>query len=371
MRRSRLFLAAASALLAFAGCRKPEITTYTAPKDAAPAIAAHADVSTNTGRSAPPAIRWQLPLGWQDQGATGQRLGNILVTGPDNQRAEMTVTRFEGDVGGELANVNRWRAQLQLPPIGENDFGQILRHVDLPTGHVHQVDIVSDGPLTGGAHKTRTLVAWLPQQDVTWFFKLTGDDPLVASQRDAFAAFLRSVEFSAPSASSLPPDHPPIPAGSDVSAPPLQNAGGSMAGASLPAGTVTESSALIWTAPSGWTEKPLGPVRKGSFAVGSADLSITAFPGATGGLLANINRWRGEVQLSPIAESDLAANTQTITHDEFTFTVVDLAGPSRRTLGAILPHGADTYFFKLTGENAAVAAAKDEFLAFLATVKTR
>jgi len=371
MRRSRLLLAAAILALGIAGCRKPEITVYTAPKDTPSAVPAHAAVSTNAAHTAPPAIRWQLPAGWQDQGTTGSRLGNILVTGPDNQRAEMTVTRFEGDGGGELANVNRWRNQLQLPPIDEDELGQILRHVDLPAGHVHQVDLVSDAPISGGAHKTRTLVAWLPQQEVTWFFKLTGDDPLVDSQRDAFAAFLRSVEFFASSASSLPADHPPITGAPDVSTPPIQASGNSMAGAALPAGTVTESSALVWTAPSSWTAKPLGPVRKGSFAVGTADLSITAFPGATGGLLANINRWRGEVQLAPIGEADIATNTQTITHGAFTFTVVDLEGSSRRTLGAILPYGADTYFFKLTGENAAVAAAKDEFLAFLATVKTR
>lgn len=155
-----------------------------------------------------------------------------------------------------------------------------------------------------------------------------------------------------------------------------------MAGASLPAAALSSSNALNWTAPAGWIEKPLGPVRKGSFTVRDAngteaDLSITAFPGAVGGLLANLNRWRGELQLAPIAEADLAANTTVIAppSSPLRFTLVDFAGTPAstptRTLGAILPVGGDTYFFKLKGPDATVAAAKADFLAFLATVKTR
>ena len=66
---------------------------------------------------------------------------------------------------------------------------------------------------------------------------------------------------------------------------------------------------LTWTAPANWTAKPASAMRKGSFSIkgdgGEADLSITAFPGSTGGLLANLNRWRGQLGLAPLAESDL------------------------------------------------------------------
>jgi hypothetical protein len=416
MRCLRLSFAAVTiSLLILAGCRKPEITTYTAPKDVAPAMpglapAAQSNTSglrTASAASAAPAIRWQLPAGWQDQGANNIRLGNILVTDANNQRAEMTVTRFEGDVGSDLANVNRWRGQLQLAPIDEATLSQAIVHHDFPAGHMDIVDLVSDAPLAGSTTKTRMLVAWLKQPDATWFFKLTGADSLVAAQRDAFTAFLGSVEFSAASAtqasSALPAGHPPItsdavsnspaqptsssspasspgssPAASAPTAPPM-----SMAGASLPSTAVSSGNALLWTAPAGWTEKPLGPVRKGSFAVrapaieGEADLSITAFPGDVGGLLANLNRWRGELQLEPLTQADLptASTTAPAADPALRFIVVDFAGTpggtATRTLGAILPIGTDTYFFKLKGPDAVVADQKAAFLGFLATVKTR
>jgi hypothetical protein len=417
MRRSHLLSATAAlmALLAMGGCRKPEITTYTAPKDVAPTMpglpaATPSNTSGQPGASSAAAIRWRLPTGWQDQGANNIRLGNILVTDAQGQRAEMTVTRFEGDVGGDLANVNRWRGQLQLAPIDDAALSQAIIHRDYPSGHMDIVEFASDAPIAGAPQKTRMMVAWLKKPDATWFFKLTGADPLVAAQRDAFDAFLRSVEFShsAPATASnptpqLPDGHPPISSGS-VSASPAQNTPAaptpgttanspapvgpaappmSMAGATLPATAVTSSNALLWTAPADWTEKPLGPVRKGSFAVrgadgAEADLSITAFPGDVGGLLANINRWRGELQLPPLAEAELSANTTTVTargSDSLRFTVVDFAGSPgstpTRTLGAIVPVGSDTYFFKFKGPDAVVAAQKNAFLAFLETVKTR
>ncbi len=406
MRRSHLLstTAALTALLALGGCRKPEITTYNAPKDPPPAIPgmSAAALPTNAGSTtaAAPAIRWVLPPGWTDQGANNIRLGNILVTGPNNQRAEMTVTRFEGDVGGQLANVNRWRNQLQLPPIDDATLASAIIHRDYPAGHMDAVDIVSDAPLGNSTFKTRTLVAWLPQGNATWFFKLTGDDELVSTQHNAFSAFLTSVEFSASFAPSvegghththaLPEGHPPLP-GAGVSASPAQPAPAApavssalppasgpmtMANSTLPASAVSSGNALAWSAPSSWTEKPLGPIRKGSFAIGDADLSITAFPGDVGGLLANLNRWRSELQLEPLTSADLPNATVTVPSADpaLKFLVVDMAGnpgAPTRTLGAILPVGSGTYFFKLKGPDSTVAAAKNDFLAFLATVKNR
>src|SRR3954468_24443237 len=73
-----------------------------------------------------------------------------------------------------------------------------------------------------------------------------------------------------------------------------------MAATAVPTG----GDSLVWTAPAHWTVKPATAMRKGSYAIkgdgGEADLSITAFPGETGGLLANLNRWRGQVSLPPL-----------------------------------------------------------------------
>jgi hypothetical protein len=136
---------------------------------------------------------------------------------------------------------------------------------------------------------------------------------------------------------------------------------------------------LAWTAPTSWTAKAAGAMRKGSYSVkddsGEADLSITAFPGSTGGLLANLNRWRGQLGLTPMAENELDANTVNVDVDKLHLIVADFvgtaAGKPTRILGAVVPHGTDTWFFKLMGPEALVAKEKPAFLEFLHTIKSR
>lgn len=151
--------------------------------------------------------------------------------------------------------------------------------------------------------------------------------------------------------------------------------GGPLAGTAVPP---AGGPGLAWTAPAAWQPKPVGAMRKGSFTIpgdagATADLSITTFPGAVGGELANINRWRGQVSLPPIAENDLAAAATRFTANGLPFTVVDLAGADpanpQRILGGMMPYQDAMWFFKLTGPDALVAQAKPAFLDFLKTVK--
>jgi hypothetical protein len=153
--------------------------------------------------------------------------------------------------------------------------------------------------------------------------------------------------------------------------------GATDAGAGTMAGTnvdVAAGSGLAWTAAAGWQSKPASAMRKGSYAVpgeggAAADLSITAFPGDVGGELANLNRWRGQVQLPPLADADRAEAVTRFQQNGLDFALVDFAGGQQRILGAIVSFGGDTWFFKLMGPDAVVGGAKPAFLEFLKTVK--
>jgi hypothetical protein len=150
-------------------------------------------------------------------------------------------------------------------------------------------------------------------------------------------------------------------------------AGGDMANTAVATASGTP---LAWTAPAAWTAKPAGAMRKGSYTVkgdeGEADFAITAFPGDVGGDLANLNRWRGQLSLPALNQSDFAAATEHVDHNGLHMTVVDIVGTGdkpQRILGAMIPHGGATWFFKLTGPAALVAREKPAFTAFLATIK--
>ena len=367
-RRPRLILLLSTGL-ALASCRDTKLTSYRVPKEAADAAAAPAPAAT-------PAVRWQTPAGWQEQAGDAARQGSFLVTGADGAKADMSVITFPGDVGGDLANVNRWRNQVHLPPIGDADLPKLVTEVDAPAGAFLVVDLLSETP--GAAGKpARILGAIFKQPTQTWFFKLMGDAALVEAQKPAFLNFLQTVQFSAaggmantndlppdarglPGGGALPPGHPEIGAGLP--------AGGDMAGTAV---QVAAGQDLTWTAPADWKPTAGSAMRKGSYAItgpeGAADLSITAFPGDVGGDLANVNRWRGQLGLPPVGT--VAEAAQPLDANGLKMLVFEGANNGQRMVAAIVSRPAETWFFKLTGPDALVARTKPAFLDFLRTVK--
>ena len=165
----------------------------------------------------------------------------------------------------------------------------------------------------------------------------------------------------------------PATAPAEAGAGPDQAPGAGMAGTPVPTAAGAD---LAWQAPASWVSKPPGPMRKATYGVpgtgGASELSITAFPGDVGGELANVNRWRGQVGLPRLAEADLEAAVSRVQANGLAFTVVELfpAGEGASgILGAIVPFGGSTWFFKLTGPVPALRASKPEFIAFLQSVR--
>ena len=177
----------------------------------------------------------------------------------------------------------------------------------------------------------------------------------------------------------LPPGHPAIPDAAGVASGSLPPGHPAIPDATAAASAPASPSVLTWTAPAEWQAKALTAMRRGSFTIrgeggATADLSIIAFPGAAGGLVQNLNRWRGQVGLATLDDAQLTAQTTVIkTNAGLEFTVADLAadgnGPRQRLLGAIASYGGETWFFKLLGPDALVVRTKPAFLAFLQTVK--
>jgi hypothetical protein len=147
----------------------------------------------------------------------------------------------------------------------------------------------------------------------------------------------------------------------------------SAAGSGMAAAAVATASGggLTWTAPAHWQAKTASAMRKATFAIGAAELAVTAFPGDVGGEAANVNRWRGQVQLAPLPDAEAVAALTRVEANGLRIAVVELPNPSAgvRLTGAMVPFDGATWFFKLTGPDATVAQEKPAFLEFLRTLK--
>lgn len=177
--------------------------------------------------------------------------------------------------------------------------------------------------------------------------------------------------------SETPEPLPPILTGA-VPSPGSGSANAAAGGMAATAVATATGDGLTWTAPEHWKPKPGTAMRKGSYAVmgdngEAADMSITAFPGDVGGDVANFNRWRGQLGLPPLSDSELASAVARLEQNGLTFAVADFVNHKgdkpQRIIGALVPFNGATWFFKLMGPEALVAREKPAFFEFLKTVK--
>lgn len=122
-----------------------------------------------------------------------------------------------------------------------------------------------------------------------------------------------------------------------------------------------------WTVPVGW-QKVEGqkPMRVATFTCAEGEIAVSQFGGNAGGLLANVNRWRGQVGLEPVAAEKLPELLQQFEIPGFAGATMRLKGEAKHMLGAaIYETKADrTWFVKLTCTPAAADAQEAAFIAF-------
>ena len=101
------------------------------------------------------------------------------------------------------------------------------------------------------------------------------------------------------------------------------------------------------------------------------DVSVSNLSGTGGGLLSNVNRWRGQVGMAPLDDAGLAREAVSIElAGGRKATVVDLGGSgANRILGAIVPDGDKTWFFKLTASDALARKEKEAFMGWVKSMK--
>ena len=374
--------AAALMVFALAGCGRDSVKVYKVETNDTmmtlpPAAGSGAMPSMMPGgvpvpdNSGLPKLKYTLPDGWKEKALTQLRVASFEITA-DGKQADVSVIPLGGMAGGDFANVNRWRGQVGLSTITEEEVQKLAEKIEAAGQPADLYDIAGTSP--GSGDESRIIATILHRDDTAWFFKMTGDGALVEKNKAAFIAFLKSVEFGAPSAPSqldmsqqLPPSHPAIP-GMDMSM-----------GGSAPVAATEAGDKPTWTVPDGWQEGQLAQFLVAKYVIAGAgdakaEVNVSSLSGDGGGLLANINRWRAQLGVAPVTEADIA-NLPTIDAAGGKATVVDISGTNPRTgtpaqlIGVVLPLGGQTWFYKLMGDAAVVAAQKDALMKFVQSAK--
>lgn len=177
-------------LLALTACDQAAVNSYTIPKEPAMAQSKPA-VEPNPMRPLPGMVeqaaaagelQYTVPAGWRQLPASGIRKATLQV-----DDAELSVLVFPGDVGGELANINRWREQIGLATIEESALASITKALTISQHPARYVDLIGPEKSIKGAI--------LPFHGRTWFFKLIGPSDSVQANEAGLLEFLDSVQL--------------------------------------------------------------------------------------------------------------------------------------------------------------------------------
>ena len=137
---------------------------------------------------------WIVPADWKAGELAQFLVARYAIQGTGGATAAVNVSQLNGDGGGLLPNLNRWRTQLGQPPITEEDAAK-LPTIDAGGSPATVADFTGTDARAG--KPARLVGVVLPRNGQTWFYKLMGDPDLVAQQKDALVKFVQSAKYPA------------------------------------------------------------------------------------------------------------------------------------------------------------------------------
>jgi len=147
-------------------------------------------VSTNAkelpaGADAP---KLKIPANWKEK-PPGPMITAAYAVAADGGQADISISKFPGDVGGLAANINRWRGQLGLAPLGEAEARGSAKMLEVDgKSDAYMVDLTGKNARTG--KPARMVALGVPRAGDTWFYKLLGDDVVVGQEKEPFLKFV-------------------------------------------------------------------------------------------------------------------------------------------------------------------------------------
>lgn len=357
MRKSRFLMSLGSCgvLVFLCACDgTDQIKTYRVAKESPPAMSATAAPAADPmapgaalpeGIAPPPPsqVTGTAPAGWEVKPASSMRQASYSVKDGKGAEADVSLIILAGAAGGPLDNVNRWLSQINQPPVTEEKLATMAQHVKSPLGDV----LVFDLRGAEAAKDERILAGLVTQGDKSYFFKMRGPAALVGAQKANFNKWIATVKSEEADAKAAP-------AAPDAAAAP-------------------EKPAVRWKVPGSWKSAPPASMRYASFTAGpqegGVDISVVVLPGESGGDLDNVNRWRKQAGLEPVDAAGLKKSAGTVKAGKTVFMTVDLPGPKQHIVAGWTLVDGKTWFFKMAGPAAAVAAEKSNFTRFLESVQ--
>jgi len=237
------------------------------------------------GGAQPPAtvaFKWVTPQNWEEVKGHAMRSASWRVQG--EPQTDCSLTLLPGRGGSDLGNVNRWRKQMGAKPLTADEVAALPRRKLVGQDAIYVNIVGRYGGMGGGAtiENARMLGVILTLPLRALFLKFVGPAKVVEAHQQAFEALASTIHVASP------PPRPTQP---------------------TPGAAPAAVSSFHWTLPATWeVRKGRGGrvVTVGPKGQASVECYLYKLGGDGGGLLLNMNRWRKQMEQTPLSEADVA-----------------------------------------------------------------
>ena len=143
-------------------------------------------------------LSYEVPTGWSrgepvvSRGGVSIRFEAAFEVVSGAEHLDIRVSKFPVAMAQPLLNVNRWRQQLDLPPMSEVELSEAFRPDSVGGSPAQRIEIRS----AAGATRPEMILGVLTSYaNEVYFTKLKGDQELAERERMHFDEFVRSVRF--------------------------------------------------------------------------------------------------------------------------------------------------------------------------------
>ncbi len=316
---------------------------------------------------AEPRPAYTLPKGWTLLPASQFVALKMKVPGHPDATCHLSI--LGGDGGGLLANVNRWRNQIGNAPTTAEEVAKLPLHKFFNSKAI-LLDLTGSyaGMSAGGGKQNWGLMGLMLVSDqASLLLKMQGPADLLQKEKQNFLDLAASFHWTREPA--LPAGHAPVEAGSGT--------GGT---ATSQPTAVAAKGGMAYDKPATWKAKPGSQYRTLNFDVGSDGITECYVSQSGGGLLPNLNRWRGQMGLKPMSTTELTRlSPLRVLGVETPLLVIEgsfqgMSGPRIEKAGMLAVYvetSGTSYAIKLTGPTDKVRAAQRDFVKFVQSLRMR
>jgi len=151
-----------------------------------PPVAPGGDMEKSNG-----GVTFTAPENWEPSTLSQLRKAAFRVQ-DDNQQVEITIIDLAAQAGSLLPNINRWRGQVGLAEVDQQQMESEL--VEVTVGDVKGSYVKLLAP--EGAEKQQAILGVIAVRGArSWFVKLSGDTPLAERETENFMNFVATIGF--------------------------------------------------------------------------------------------------------------------------------------------------------------------------------